>query len=93
MGTWRLAQSTKEQGTIANISENQRKEKEYAPIKDLNPFKIFAIIKWFFNYKKEPKGVASLVIVKKQFNWGLRFIIIAIIFQFVLNKIAAIYRF
>jgi len=88
MGTWRLAQSTKEQGTHADISDNQRKEEEYTPIKDLNPLQIFAILKWFFNIKSESKGVAELVILKKQFNWGLRFIIIAIIAQFLLSKIS-----
>ena len=93
MGVWRLAQSTKEQGNIVNIFECQRNEEEYSPIKDSNPLKIFTILKWFFNYKNEPKGVASLVIVKRQFNWGLRFIIIAIISQFVLSKIAAVCRF
>ena len=65
MGTWRLAQSTKEQGTIANISENQRKEKEYAPIKDLNPFKIFAIIKWFFSQRRREDTKKNLNILIK----------------------------
>jgi len=92
MGTWRLAQSTKERGTFANVSENQKDEEKYTPIRDLNPLGILTILKWFFNYKNEPKGVADLVIVKKQFNWGLRFIIIAIAFQFVLS-IISIYIF
>jgi len=92
MGTWRLAQSTKERGTFANVSKNQKDEEKYTPIRDLNPLRIFTIIEWFLNCKNEPKGVADLVIAKKQFNWGLRFIIIAISFQFVLS-IISIYIF
>ena len=88
IGTWRLGQSTKEQGNTGNILENGRKEEEYDPIKDLSPSKIVAILKWLFDYKNEPEGVKNSVILRKQFNWGLRFIIIAIILQFILYKIS-----
>ena len=86
VGTWRLAWSTKEKGNLVNVIKNKQSEDIYKFYKDLNPFNIFEICKWFISWKKEQAGIADMVILKKQFNWGLRFLIIAFVFQYVLDK-------
>jgi len=87
MGTWRLAQSTKAKGGIVSVSEQGQSEEKYKFYKELNPLKVLEIYRWFISWKKEPEGIADMVILKKQFNWGLRFLIIALIFQYVLAKL------
>lgn len=87
VGTWRLAQSTRERGTIVNVSIQGGSEKKYKFYKDLNPARVLDIYKWFTSWKSEPEGVADLVILKKQFNWGLRFLMVSIVLQYILSLI------
>ncbi len=87
LGTWRIAQSTNEGSDYGNIYKLKKSEDNYIPWRDLNPLKIFTIAKWFFHFKYNTKGVAGLVILKKQFDWGLRFLIGAITLQYVITKL------
>jgi len=87
VGAWRIAKSTPERGTYVNVMNNAKSENEYKPFNDLNPTRIFDIYRWFTSWKAEPKGVADLVILKKQFNWGLRFLMVSIVLQYILSLI------
>jgi len=85
VGTWRLAQSTKEKGTIVNINEYKELEERYMPFEDFNPVRLTDIYSWFFKRKTKPEGVGDLVILKRQFDWGLRLLIIAFVSQYLLH--------
>lgn len=82
IGTWRLANSTTD--SVGKVYFNKATEDNYNPIYDL--FKLHEIIKWLFKTIRsfgKPGFVTGAVILNKRFNWGLLWLLLGIIFQFI----------
>jgi hypothetical protein len=91
IGTWRIAQSTKPAGNIADIKKYSDEDKCYTQLADIMPTRLIAVIAWIFSSAFAVKntgiseGVYSTIILPKQFDWGLRFLVIGIILSFLSN--------
>ena len=83
IGTWRLANATIKQ-PIGNFLEVSEEDKVYNPLQDLlSPHKV---VIWFFNTVttiKHEGGIYNCVICHKKFNWGLFWLLIGIVLQYI----------
>ena len=83
IGTWRLANAT-QQKPIGNFMQKADKDNSYNPLKDLvSPHKV---IIWFFQTMRSIHATGTLtdcVILHKQFNWGLWWLLLGIAIQYI----------
>ena len=86
IGTWEIAQATVARGDLSNVFKNNEAEKHYNPLSALNPLCLLKMLKWWFQWKPEERGIEDLVILKKRFGWGLRYLILSIVLIFILGK-------
>lgn len=87
IGTWEIAQATVPRGTLSNVLKNNEAEKQYNPISVLNPLSLTRMLKWWFKWKPEDRGIEDLVILKSRFDWGLRYLILSIVLIYILGKV------
>jgi hypothetical protein len=45
------------------------------------------MLKWWFKWKPEDRGIEDLVILKSRFDWGLRYLILSIVLIYILGKV------
>jgi len=82
IGTWRLATATRAK-PVGDFLGPTEMEKNYRPLKDL--YAIGHVIKWIFDLIKSYNsegGFTDGVILHKQFNWGLLWLITGICIQY-----------
>ena len=87
IGTWEIAQATVARGGLSNVLMNNEAEKRYNPIFTLNPIRLLKMLRWWFKWNSEERGTEDLVILKKRFGWGLRYLMLSIISIYILNKL------
>ena len=84
IGTWRLATATTRAPIGSNVFAQQDDEQAYNPLRDLiSPHKVLI---WFYHTVvsfKKPGHYTSAVILHKKFNWGLLWLLLGIVAQFV----------
>ena len=84
IGTWRLATATKSAPTGTEVFDLRDEEIAYNPLMDLiSPRKV---IVWIYRTLKSfsrPGHYTNAVICHKQFNWGLIWLLLGILVQFV----------
>jgi hypothetical protein len=91
IGTWEIARATVARGTISNVQMNSEAEQQYKPLSALNPLCLFKMLRWWFEWKSEERGIADSVILKKRFSWGLRYLILSIILIYILQRLKFIF--
>lgn len=82
IGTWRLASATK-RAPMGDLGQYQEEEEKYKPLWDL--FFPHKIVIWMFRTLasfNKPGSFAKAVIMHKKFNWGLLWLMLGIIIQF-----------
>lgn len=83
IGTWRLATATTKAPIGADLFSQKDEEQAYKPWKDLYSF--FKVIIWIYktlaSFNKP--DFTSAVILHKKFNWGLMWLLVGIMVQFV----------
>lgn len=90
VGTWEIAQATIARGLLPKVWQNRESDKNYKPLDALHPLNIplniKRIVTWWFRWKSEESGISDMQILKKRFSWGLRYLILSIVFKFLLGK-------
>lgn len=83
IGTWRLASATTKK-PIGNFTQTAEKDNLYQPIHDLYAIhKVFAwVLETFKSYKSNGE-LTDAVILHKQFNWGLLWLLVGICLQYI----------
>jgi len=83
IGTWRLATATRRPPMGSQLWEYGKEEQTYFPLKDLiSPHKVISwMFKTILSFNK-PGRLTGAVIVQKQFNWGLFWILLGLIIEF-----------
>jgi len=84
IGTWRLATATTKWPMGSDLLQQRDEEQAYNPLTDLvSPHKVLA---WMFmtilSFNK-PGNYTDAVILHKKFNWGLLWVLLGLIIQFV----------
>jgi hypothetical protein len=86
IGTWEIAQAASPRGGLSDVLNKNEAEKQYNPISALNPRCLSKIAKWLSEWDSEKVGTEDSVISKKRFGWGLRYLLLSIVFAYILNK-------
>ncbi len=85
-GTWEIAQATVARGTFSVVQQNIKSDQNYNPLSAINPLNVVRILSWWFCWKSKEVGVSDMVILKKRFSWGLRYLMSSIVLMYVLEK-------
>jgi len=83
VGTWRLANATKRVPVGADLWRRQEEAKDYNPLKDLISMK--ELLFWFCKTVRtfnKPGDFATAVLMQKEFNWGLIWLLLGLLMQF-----------
>lgn len=91
VGTWEIAQASVARGGFSDVYMNNEAEKRYNPIFALNPICLLKMLRWWFKWNSEESGIEELVLLKKRFGWGLRYLILSIISIYILNKLSFLF--
>ena len=84
IGTWRLATATTSHPIGAEVSNLKDAEEAYNPLTDLiSPHKVIMWICRTLKSFKKPGCYTKAVICHKKFNWGLIWLLLGIVVQFV----------
>lgn len=87
MGTWEIAQATVARGTISNVLGNNESEKNYKPLSAVNPLNVIKMCTWWTEWESDEHGTEDLIILKKRFSWGLRYLIASIVLNYLLGRL------
>jgi hypothetical protein len=83
IGTWRLANATKRAPIGADLWKRQEEARNYSPLQDLiSPMEVLL---WFFKTVKsfnKPGSFTTAVLMQKEFNWGLIWLLLGLLMQF-----------
>ena len=90
-GTWEIAQATVARGLFSDVHQNIKSEEDYHPLSVMNPLNVVRILSWWFGWKATEVGVSDMVILKKKFSWGLRYLMASIVLMYVLEKVESLF--
>ncbi|HCO96974.1 MAG TPA: hypothetical protein DIU00_24055 [Phycisphaerales bacterium] len=85
-GTWEIAQSTVAKGMFSDVQQKIKSEEDYNPLSVINPLNVGRMLSWLFCLKSREFGVSDMVILKKRFDWGLRYLISSIVLMYAFEK-------
>lgn len=86
-GTWEIAQATVARDIFSDLQQKIKSEKDYNPLSIINPSNVAKMLSWWFCWKSREVGVSDMVILKKRFSWGLRYLMSSIVLMYVLEKV------
>ena len=84
IGTWRLATATTSAPVGTKLFDLSDEERVYKPLTDLfSPHKVLIWIYQTLRSFRRPGHYTNAVICHKKFNWGLLWLLLGIVVQFV----------
>jgi hypothetical protein len=84
IGTWRLANATTHNPSLPEAFEYKKTEENYNPLRDL--ISLSHILAWIYRTIisfKHSGWFGGAIILHKQFNWGLLWLLLGVILQFI----------